>query len=350
MRGGNRAPMRLRVLATVGLLGSSLVACGGGAPDPTGADALANATFLSTGNSDGAVTLMAGAFDFPPGGEVDRVELIQSAQGDFDGDDDLDAAVVLAEYRGRQELYRLHAVIADGKGAEDVAERLIGDRVIVEGLRVVDGIVEVDLLIREAGSSVETEPSVPITSMYALTGRGLVPINPPTIREGSPRAMGAGTEADLESHEWVLQSIEMGDWSQSMDALERRPSLRFSSELGTASAGSGRVSGFAGCNQVFGGYSNQEDGALKVTALGATRRMCDEALSEIEQRFIASLTASQSHEIQDDQLVIEFNGGVMRFTAGSELEPPVLPTGTSPRDERGGVETRDGERVRGRQT
>jgi heat shock protein HslJ len=340
--------MNTKIAAACLLAATILITACRERPDPTGPDELVNSTYLTRATTEGVVTLVGGSFDFPPGGDVDRVEFITAAQGDFDGDEDLDAAVVLVEYSDREEFYHLHALIKDGHEAQDVAERFLGDRVVVEGVRVADGIVEVDMLIRPAGSNVETEPSVPITSRYAVTDRGLTPINPPTLSAGSPRALGAGAEADLSSHEWVLQSIEMGDWSQSMDALERRPTLRFATELGTPDVGTGRVSGFAGCNQIFGGYSTQEGGTLGITALGATRRMCDESLMEVEQRVIASLGAAESIEIAGDQLVITFNGGIMRFTAGQEIEPAAAVDLGIPRGEREG--TTAPEARRGRQT
>ena len=325
MRGG--AIVRAPIL----VLGAFAAAACGRDADPTSADELANSTYLSEATGDGVLTLISGAFDFPPGSEVERVELVSSTRGDFDGDETLDAAVVLVEYRGREEFYRVHALVSDGKDVEDVAARLLGDRIVVENLWISDGIIEVEMLVRAPGSTIEDEPTLPITSRYALTGRGLTPINPPTIKEGAAPTMVAGSVATLSSHEWILRSIEMGDWSQSTDALETRPSLRFASELGTADAGSGRVSGFAGCNQVFGSYSNDEAGSLRISSLAATRRMCEESLADLEQRVIASLTAAESFEITADQLVIEFNGGVMRFAAGSELAPPATIDGANPR-------------------
>ncbi len=340
---------RLIVRTPLLLLGSLAAGACGSDADPTSADELANSTYLSDATGEGVVTLVSGAFDFPPGSGIERVELVSSARGDFDGNEDTDAAVVLVEYRNREEFYRIHALLGDGGAVEDVAARLLGDRVVIENLRIADGIIEVDLLVRAPGTSVEDDPTLPITSRYALTDRGLTPINPPTIKPGAAPTMDAGSIATLSSHEWILRSIEMGDWSQSTDALEMRPSLRFSRELGTPDAASGRVSGYAGCNQVFGSYST-DTGLLKISALGATRRMCEQDLADLEQRVIASLTAAESFQITDDQLVIEFNGGVMRFAAGSELDPPETIDGANPRGLRAPVESRDTEDGEGRQT
>lgn len=300
-----------------------VVACGRG-PEPTSPESLANATYLTDATPEGRVTLVGGAFDFSTG-PVERVELVSSGAGDIDGDDDPDAAVVLVETSGRSRLFRLHAVLGDGRTASDVAARLIGDRIEVREVRIEDGLISLDLMVREAGSSQEADPSVPITSRFALTDRGLIPADMPSVDESAPRAMPGGDVATLPSHEWILERIEMGDWSQATDELAERPWLRFHRELGDDEAGTGTMYADAGCNRLFGSYERGADGSLRVRGIASTRRACPEPLADLEQRLAAALEAARTFAITDDVLRIEFDGGVLQLRAGRGLLPPPAP-------------------------
>lgn len=306
-----------------GAVAAALVlACGDDEVDPTSSDALANASYLSEATAEGRVTLVDGSFDFPPGNPVERIDLVDYATGDFDGDDDTDAAVVLVETSGRAELFRLHALLRDGDRLEDVAARLVGDRIEVRGVWIEEGIIALDLTIRAAGENIEVEPTVPVTRHFALTGRGLLPIDPPSVSEAAPRVLEGGDVATLTSHEWLVDRVQMGDWSLRTDSLENRPSLRFVRELGDETAGTGRLYGTAGCNRIFGNYDRREDGSLRILGLAATRRACGDPEASVEQRIMSSLGAAQRLSIAEDALRIEFEGGTIHLRAGGELVPP----------------------------
>ena len=329
-----RLPRRRTAGAPVGLLAGAclvLAACGDDRPEPTSSTALANATYLTDLTPDGRVTLVGGGVTFPEGGTVDRMHMFETGVGDLNGDEEADAAVIIVEFAGASEFVRLHALLSDGESTEDVATRLLGDRVLVEDVRIVEGLVEVDMLIRGPGENPQARPTVPTTSRFALTRTGLLPVNPPMTREDGPRTMGAGSQASLVSHEWILETIRMGDWSQTTDSLERRPSVRFAVELGDETAGTGTLSGYSGCNQFFGGYTIEEGGTLKVGALGATRRLCGEPLDELERRVMASISSATGFNVVDDRLTIDFDGGTLLFGAGAELLPAGPPGETEPR-------------------
>lgn len=294
--------------------------CGG--PPPTSDEALAGATYLTAASADGTVTLLDGAYDFPPGSEVEHVEILTTITGDFDGDEELDAAVVLVEAAGDARFLRLHAMLSDGRHIEDVAARLLGDRIEVTRVTLSDGIVTVEMRTRRPGETTQARPSVPVTGRYALTDRGFIPIDPPTVREPGARSLGPADPLSLTSHEWIIESIQMGDWSQRTDSLERRPSVRFAQELGDPSSGTGRLSGYAGCNQMFATYQTGEEGSLSVGTVAVTRRACPEAAAGLEGRVIGALGAARTWSIEDDGLTVEFDGGVLRLRAGSELGPP----------------------------
>jgi len=320
---------RRALTAGLGLALVSWSGCGRDAP-PTTDELLAGATYLTEASPDGAVALEDGRYDFPPGSEVEHVEILTSATGDFDGDDVTDAAVVLEETAGVNRFLRLHAMLGDGEDFEDVASRLLGDRITVDRVSVADGIITLGLTTRKPGENVEVPPSATATTRYALTDRGLVPIDPPDVRDASGGSPGLGAPPSLTSHEWILQDIEIGEWRQSMDALERRPSLRFAQELGDPSSGTGQLSGYAGCNQVFGSYQTGEGGSIGILGLTATRRRCDEDATDLEERILAALGAVRSWSVEDDGLTLEFDGGILRLRAGGELEPasaPAMDTG-----------------------
>jgi heat shock protein HslJ len=327
-----RASLR-RPAGTLLALGLIWTACGEDAPPPTSRAALENATYLTDLTPDGKVTLMGGAVMFPPGGTIERYHFIEAGEGDLDGDEVVDAAVILVEFSGASELIRLHALLSDGDTTEDVATRFLGDRLFVEGVRIVDGLIEVDMLVRRPGENPQARPTMPVTNRFALTRTGLMPVNPPAIREGGPRTMGAGSVATLVSHEWILETIRMGDWSQTTDSLERRPAVRFATELGDETAGTGNLSGYSGCNRFFGTYSIEEGGTLRVGPLGTTRRLCGEPLDDLERRVVSSLSTATTFSVSGDRLTIEFDGGTLVFGAGAELVPPAPPGDREPRPE-----------------
>jgi heat shock protein HslJ len=324
-----------RPAAALLALGLIWTACGDDAPPPTSRAALENATYLTDLTPDGKVALIGGGVLFPRGGTIERYHLIEAGEGDLDGDEVVDAAVILVEFSGASEFIRLHALLSDGETTEDVATRFLGDRIFIEDLRISDGLIEVDMLVRRLGENPQARPTMPITRRFALTRTGLTPVDPPATREGGPRTMGAGSAATLVSHEWILETIRMGDWSQTTDSLERRPSIRFATELGDETAGTGNLSGYSGCNQFFGSYTIEEGSALKVGPLGATRRLCGEPLDDLEQRVLSTLSAATTFSVSGDRLTIEFDGGTLLFGGGAELVPPAPPGDREPRPEPG---------------
>ena len=282
-----------------------------------------NGTYLTEATPDGLVTLIGGAVEFPPGSEVSRIELLQSAEGDLDGDEKPDGAAVLTENAGNNAtIFRLHALLSDGKTAEDVATRMLGDRIVLRSLTIEDGIITAHLLVRGQRDPMTVAPNEPVAIRFALTRDGLLPIDPPSVvgESGAGAAARTLTTAPtLTSHEWELVGIEMGDWTMGLPGLEKLPSLRFKVEPDALQGAGGRVYGFAGCNQMFGSYAAGEGGSLRIRGIALTRRSCRGDEQDMEERVVASLLAARTFEIADGRLTIGFDGGVLRLRADGEL-------------------------------
>lgn len=78
----------------------------------------------------------------------------------------------------------------------------------------------------------------------------------------------------------------------------------------------GRVTGFAGCNTYFGGYT-AGDGTLRFADLGSTRMACDTG-TELEGRFTAALAGVRTYRLTPDGLELRGESAVVaRFVAGA---------------------------------
>ncbi|MDX1579147.1 MAG: META domain-containing protein [Gemmatimonadota bacterium] len=307
-------------------------------PDPTSEEHLRQGTYLAQDGT--AIQLVDGEREAEaPGGVSYR--LLRTARGDLDLDGEEDAAAVLVERRGSQELLRLHALVADGESLEDVAVRLLGDRIVLSDLRVDEGLIHAELVVRRPGDPVTVEPSLPISTTFVLTTRGLIPTSAAErsgAGESGPRgepAEGAG----LASHEWELAAFEMGDWTADLAPFDRRPTLRFDPELADPGGISGRLTGFTGCNQLFGSFRAEPETTLRFSGLGITRRACTGDVADLEQRLVSAYESVESYALSDDGLVIDFVGGTLRFTAGAPRARPG--PGGDPADDPGPGEGRE---------
>ena len=80
----------------------------------------------------------------------------------------------------------------------------------------------------------------------------------------------------------------------------------------------GRLSGSGGCNRYFASYTLTAD-RLQVRSLGATRMMCSPVQMEQEDRFFQALSTARRCEMSQDELLIAYAGGTLRFAPASEL-------------------------------
>jgi len=320
MRGRRRG--RRALASGPGLvLAAVLAACGGDdGPSPTSPEALAQARYLTEATETGEVTLENGERRFPEGAPVRAMMLVASGEGDLDGDGDDDAAAILVEESGMDRILRLHALLGDGETVEDVATRMLGDRFEVRAVAVTDGLIEVHLLTRPPGAPVQTQPTVPTRMRFALTGRGLLPVNPPQPREAE-----VGTvrrTPTLTSNQWNLTRIEVRQWSADAGAFRQAPYLRFAEEPAAGGTTTGQVSGQSGCNRLFSRFEAGVSGSLGISGVATTRRACGNDAMDRERRLIAALEAATGYTLRGDTLEIELEGGSLRFEAGPELAPP----------------------------
>ncbi len=110
-------------------------------------------------------------------------------------------------------------------------------------------------------------------------------------------APGGPTPSSAEGVDWVLERVA----DKTIDpAAAKKPSLR----LDTAEK---KMSGFAGCNRMFGSY--ELDGtSLRFGTMGATRMMCPDTM-EIESAFMAALSATRSFVLKDGALALADSSG-----------------------------------------
>jgi len=111
---------------------------------------------------------------------------------------------------------------------------------------------------------------------------------------------------------WTLVSFETD--TEVIEAVAEAPAtLTFSAE----GEQTGRLSGSSGCNRYFGSYTLTGD-HLRIGPLGSTRMMCSPAQMAQETRFFQALSAAERYELSNDELLIPYAGGTLRFA----LAPP----------------------------
>jgi hypothetical protein len=294
-------------------------------PPPTSIEALVNGTYLSEWTDEGVVTLAEGEYRAPSAPDAASEVVIffeRSLAGDLDGDGVEDAAAILVEQSvGTGTFYRLHALLSDGNEARDVSSRLLGDRITVEALRIEDGVIETDVLIRRPQEPEVAEPTIPLTLSFVLTNRGLLPLKPPP---GMARRFGSPDDSTgvFSGMTWRFVEMRTGESAPVVaDSLGDTPELVFSTELTDVEGWSGRAWGSTGCNHVLASYHASHDGGLRISGVATTRRACEPSLMAFEESFTVAIGSATAFEVQNDELEIRFAGGVMTLSRVREAAP-----------------------------
>jgi heat shock protein HslJ len=122
----------------------------------------------------------------------------------------------------------------------------------------------------------------------------------------------AGCSPDGEAAQPPLQSTT---WTLAAIGPEDDPSPALAGSEVTIEFDAGEVSGSAGCNLYFGGYSDEPDGTFSVANVAWTERACMEpGIMEQEQLFLSTLVAAGSYQVAGGTLTIAGNGNVLVFS------------------------------------
>ena len=142
--------------------------------------------------------------------------------------------------------------------------------------------------------------------MYALTPRMLslaLLLVTDTACRRSPAAPAAPPALAL-AGEWTL--ADLGAQPAPPGSAGRRATLQFDAD-------SSRVSGFAGCNRLSGGYTTHGD-SLTFGPAAMTRMACADGM-ELERRLASALTATRRFRVTSSELtLLGAAGPVARFT------------------------------------
>ncbi|MCB8992068.1 MAG: META domain-containing protein [Ardenticatenaceae bacterium] len=142
------------------------------------------------------------------------------------------------------------------------------------------------------GGVMEQETAV-INLIQSVTSHTLAAGSLTLHAPGGDLVYAPAKNAALEGTQWTLSSIAQNDAvvSNSIDA-----------DI-TMQLADGTVSGSTGCNEFFGSYT--VDGqTLSLSALGLTRRACDEAHGKREQELMAAFEQVTSYRTQLDALTL----------------------------------------------
>lgn len=168
-----------------GALAAALLACGpGDAPPPPdrapelSAAVLRSARYASQYVDEGEIQLERGFFE-DTARRVVAVMLPEYAVGNLDGDGAPDAAVLIATSTGGSGTFLdLAAVLNRGNQPASDAIAFLGDRVLVDRVRIRDGEVQLDLTMHGPADPMCC-PSVEATRRFRLVDGELVEIEPP---------------------------------------------------------------------------------------------------------------------------------------------------------------------------
>ncbi len=173
----------------------------------------------------------------------------------------------------------------------DVSMALVGDRVEVRALTIVDRTVVLDVVEAGDGDALCC-PGQLARKSYAFRDGALTLVSSSVTGRLSLAALGGG--------EWTLVIIDQ----QPLPQGARPPTAVFE---GT------RVSGFGGCNRYVGQVVEKSPGAIVVGPLAGTKMACPSPAMEIEDRFLGALSRVTRYSFVGGLLILSSaDGGTAR--------------------------------------
>jgi len=239
---------------------------------------LANATFTGLHGAAKSITLVDGRWEGEPwiegGASVPSARLVGDlvVHADLNGDGVIES-LNLISYSGGGTGHFVHLSVNrfNNGSVENVSNALLGDRVMVRGVRIQDEMILVDLVQAGPGDGACC-PGDMITRAWALQPSGLGELpHSDEVRRLSPDI--------LDGSEWRLSR-----WS---------PDEPVDEDIAISLAwADGRLMGRSACNRFFASVDSGQGAAsaLVVGAVGSTRMACiDEQRASAERRFLGAL-------------------------------------------------------------
>jgi heat shock protein HslJ len=278
----------------------------GGAPT---AGEVANITYRGIEEAGGPAALRDGSWEGAPfvegGTSRPAVGLVPGVllTGDLDGDGDEEAAVLLYSSSGGSGT-RSSIAIVDRRpgGAENVATRLLGDRVQVRSMAIASGTLSIDV-VRAGPADPACCPGELATYTWTLGPDGLGDSQPPAVT-------GRLSTAVLDGTEWTLSHFAYDEEAPGSPTV----TLAFSG---------GQLRGKAGCNGYFTALADLPDagaGALRLGPVGATQRMCPDEEMAVEDRYLRQLGSVSSFGFMNGRLMLSYPDGVMLFDRAASAQ------------------------------
>ena len=238
---------------------------------------LKNTTYKGFKEVKGPVTLVNGKWEGEPyeKGVASRPEVTLVGDfrltGDLDGDGTDEAVVLLNLTTGGTGQLLYLAVVDHHHGTlQNIATKLVGDRVQIRGGRIEDGRIFLDV-VQAGPKDAACCPGEVTTQGWTLGSRGkLIPFR-------ATDKPGRLTLATLGGAEWVLRAWDIDEPAPEAPEV----TLMFTD---------GRFVGSGGCNRYFAQAKEGDlPGELVVGPAGSTRMACPEPVMAVETRFLAQL-------------------------------------------------------------
>lgn len=236
------------------------------------------------------VSLKHGSYEgqpfVPQGAARPRVQLAEQLYivADLDGDGIDEAAAFLTESSAGSGSYTYLAIVdIDNHHYKNVATHKLGDRVMVRGLRLVQGKLELAMVIagpQEAACC----PTLKVHNTYRYADGKL--------QQLTAKEQGYLSLQDLAGN-WTLTRL---GWNEPVPA-EVKVDIEFHDN---------QFAGLAGCNRYFGAIKGKAPRELAVGPIGATRRMCPEPYMQVEDRYLPALQNVKQFSFMFGQLALSY--------------------------------------------